>query len=78
MIPKTITTLFSCIEGVGTGARQSGLIHLNGFEIDPAANDIAIANGFDNSGKKSVDGKGIGNSVCPLFYQKIIENLTGV
>ena len=27
------------------------------------------------SGKKSVDGKGIGNSVCPLKYQKIIQSL---
>jgi DNA-cytosine methyltransferase len=27
------------------------------------------------SGVKSVDGKGIGNSVCPLKYQKIIERL---
>jgi site-specific DNA-cytosine methylase len=35
---KTISTLFSGGEGVGTGARMAGLNHLWGIEYD---NDIA-------------------------------------
>jgi len=30
------------------------------------------------SGTKSIDGKGIGNSVCPLMMKKIAENILGV
>jgi len=30
------------------------------------------------SGTKSIDGKGIGNSVCPLMMMKIAENILGV
>ena len=44
---RTIATLFSGGEGVGVGARDAGLRHLWGIEIDDAVAQVARDNGFD-------------------------------
>ena len=43
---KTIATIFSGGEGVGVGARQAGLDHLWGVEMDDAIAQVARDNGF--------------------------------
>lgn len=44
---STIATLFSGGEGVGCGARQAGLRHIWGIEIDDPIAQVARDNGFD-------------------------------
>lgn len=44
---KTIRTLFSGGEGVGVGAREAGLVHVDGFEYDDKIAQVARDNGFN-------------------------------